>query len=92
MEYNNLLNQPKGRGNSTVGSVSVCHVVLPGSLLVRSACFRKVVCCHSAIDSFPPVPMTGLTKKVVYVSLCLCNDACKRSLAICRKSRASCPR
>ena len=25
------------------------------------------------------------------MSLCLCNDACKRSLAICCKSRASCP-
>ena len=27
-------------------------------------------------------------KKAVHVSFCLCNDACKRSLAICRKGRA----
>ena len=30
-------------------------------------------------------------KKAVHVLLCLCNNACKRSLAICRKSRALCP-
>ena len=30
-------------------------------------------------------------KKTVHVLLCLCNNACKRSLAICRKSRALCP-
>ena len=35
----------RGRGNSTVGSVSVCHAVRPGLRPVRSACFRKVVCC-----------------------------------------------
>ena len=29
-----------------------------------------------------------LVKKAVHVLLCLCNNACKRSLAICRKSRA----
>ena len=29
-------------------------------------------------------------KKAVHVLSCLCNDACKRSLAICRKSRALC--
>ena len=30
-------------------------------------------------------------KKAVHVLLCLCNNACKRSLAICRKSKAMCP-
>ena len=32
-----------------------------------------------------------LKKKAVHVLLCLCNNACKRSLAICRKGRALCP-
>ena len=45
---------------------------------------------HFVIDSLPPVPTTG-SKKAVYVLLCLCNNACKRSLAICHKSRALCP-
>ena len=79
-----------GLGNSTVGSISVCHAVHPGLRPAQSACFRKVELYHCVVDSFPPVPTTG-SKKAVYVSLCLCNDACKRSLAICRKSRASCP-
>ena len=39
---------------------------------------------------FEPVVGTG-SKKAVHVLLCLCNNACKRSLAICRKSRALCP-
>ena len=33
-------------------------------------------------NSLPPVPMTG-SKKAVHVLLCLCNNACKRFLAIC---------
>ena len=44
----------------------------------------------SAIYLFPPVLTTGSTK-AVHVLSCLCGNACKRSLAICRKSRASCP-
>ena len=51
---------------------------------------RKVELYHCAIDLPPPVLMTG-SKKAVHVLLCLCNNACKRSLAICRKSRALCP-
>ena len=49
-----------------------------------------MVCSHIAVDWFPPVPTNG-SKKVVHVSVCVCNDVCKGSLAICRKSRASCP-
>ena len=52
--------------------------------------FRKVEFYHCVIHSFPPVPTTG-SKKAVHVLLCLCNNACKRSLVICRKSRALCP-
>ena len=48
----------------------------------RSACHRTVEFYHCVIDSLPPVPMTG-SEKVVHVLLCLCNSACKRSLAIC---------
>ena len=51
---------------------------------------RKVEFCYCVIDSLPPVPTTG-SKKAVHVLLCLCNNACKKSLAICRKSRALCP-
>ena len=79
-----------GRGNGTVVSVSVYQAGGPGSLPARSACYRKVEFYHCVIDSFPPVPKTG-SKKAVHVLLCLCNNACKRSLAICRKSRALCP-
>ena len=35
------------------------------------------------------MPTTGSTK-AVHVSSCLCDDACKRSLAICRKSTWHC--
>ena len=79
-----------GQGNSTVVSVSVYQVGDPGSRSPRSTCHRKVEFYHCVIDSFPPVPTTGL-KKAVHVLLCLCNHACKRSLAFCRKSRALCP-
>ena len=80
----------RGRGNSTVVSVSVYQAGDPGSRPPRSACHTKVRFYHGVIHSFPPVPTTG-SKKAVHVLLCLCNNACKRSLAICRKSRASCP-
>ena len=80
----------RGRGNSTVVSISVYQAGGPGSLPARSACIRKVEFFHCAIDSFPPVPTTG-SKKADHVLLCLCSNACKRSLAICRKSRALCP-
>ena len=45
----------RGRGNSTVGTVSVG----PGSLPARSTCHRKVEFYHCVIDSLPPVPTTG---------------------------------
>ena len=70
-----------GRGNSTVVSVSVYQAGGPGSLPAQSACFRKVEFYHCAVNTFPPVPTTG-SKKAVHVLLCLCNNACKRSLAI----------
>ena len=78
------------RGSSTVLSISVCQGGHPVSRPARSACYRKVRFYHCVIESFPPVPTTG-SKKAVHVLLCLCNNACKRSLAICRNSRASCP-
>ena len=80
----------RGRGNSTVVSVSVYQAGDPGSRPAQSACYRKVEFYHCAIDLLPPVPTTG-SKKAVHVLLCLCNNACKRSLAICRRSRALCP-
>ena len=80
----------RGRGNSTVVSVSVYQAGDPGSRPPQTACYRKVELYHCVIDSFPPVPTTG-SKKAVHVLLCLCNNACKRSVAICHKSRALCP-
>ena len=71
----------EGRGNSTVVSVSVCQTGRPGSRPARSFCFRKVEFYQCAIDLFPPVPMTS-SKKAVHVSSCLCDDACKRPVAI----------
>ena len=79
-----------GWGNSTVVSVSVYQAGDPGSRSPQSACHRKVEFYHCVIDSLPPVLATG-SKKAIHVLLCLCNNACKRSLVICRKSRALCP-
>ena len=79
-----------------------CHTVRQRSYL---AIFYTNVCCFiffsmkifklfppytNGIDLFPPVLTTGSTK-AVHVLSCLCDNACKRSLAICHKSRASCP-
>ena len=77
----------QGPGNSIMVSVFICHAGHPGSRPVRSVCFRKVKCYQNVINFSPPVLTTP---KAVHVLLCLCNNACKRSLAICL-SRASCP-
>ena len=58
--------------------------------LARSAYFRIVEFYQGAIDLFPPVLMTGSTK-AVHVLSCLCDNACKRSLAICCMSRHCVP-
>ena len=76
--------QYSGRRNSKMVSVSVCQAGHPGSSLARSICFRKVEFYQHVIDLSPPVLTTGSTKAVHLLS-CLCNNACKRSLAICRK-------
>ena len=78
-----------GAGNSTVVFQSGC----PGLSLARFICFRKMKIYQHVINSFPPVLTIGSTKAVhvVHVLSCLCDNACKRSLAVCRKSRASCP-
>ena len=80
----------RGQGNSTVVRVSIYQAGDLHSHLPRSACVSKVELYHCAIDLSQPVPTAG-SKKAVYVILCLCNYACKRSLAICHKSRALCP-
>ena len=69
-------------------SISVCQVGLPGSSPAQSICFRKVELYQYAIDFSPPVPTTP---QAIRVLSCLCDNACKISLAICRKSRALCP-
>ena len=74
-----------GQGNGTVVSGSVCEAGRPGSCPARSTCFRKLEFYQNAIDLFPPVLTTGSTK-AVHVLSCLCDNACKRFLAICRKS------
>ena len=79
-----------GRGNSTVVSASVYHAGDPGSRQARSTCHRKVEFYHCVIHSLPPVPTTGSTKAIDML-LCLCNNSCKSSLAICRKSRVCVP-
>ena len=77
-------------GIGTVDSVSVCQAGHPGLCPARPTCFIKVEFYQNAIDMFPPVLTTGSTK-AVHVLSCLCDNACKRSLAICRKSRAPYP-
>ena len=90
IKLSDLSHDIRGRGNSTVVRVSVYQAGDLGSRPPRTACYRKVELYHCVIDSLPPVLTTG-SKKAVHVLLCLCNNACKRSLAICRKSRALCP-
>ena len=59
-------------------------------------CFKVQTCLslyffyQNVMNLYPPVPTIG-SPRAVYVSLCLCDNACKRSLAICHKSRKSCP-
>ena len=79
-----------GQSNGIIVSISVCQAGRPGSSLVRSVCFRNVEFYKNASNLFPPVPKTG-SPKALHVLLCLYNNACKRSLAICRNSRALYP-
>ena len=79
-----------GVGNSGMVSVFVCHAGHPGLRPAQSICFRKVECYQNVINFSSPVPTTG-SPKAIHVLSCLCDNACKRSLAICRESRASCP-
>ena len=52
--------------------------------------FEKCGILSECYKLSPPVLTTGSPKAVHELS-CLCDNACKRSLAICRKIRASCP-
>ena len=78
------------RGNSTMVSISVCQAGRPGSNSVQSACFRKEEFFQNVMNLSPPVLTTG-SPKAVHVLSCLCDNACKISLAIWCKSRVSCP-
>ena len=63
-----LISLKWGRGNSTVGSVSVCHTVSSGSRPARSACFRNVEFYHCVIlDSL----ITFVTITSPYSPACL---------------------
>ena len=66
-------------------SNSVCQVGCPGSSLVHSACFRKVRFYQNVMTLSPPV-RTTCSRKAVHVLSCLSDNACKRSLAVCRRS------
>ena len=77
-------------GNGIMISVSVCQEGHPGSSPARFVCFRKVEFHQCVFNLSPPVPTTG-SPKAVHVLSCLCDHTCKRSLAICCKSRALFP-
>ena len=62
-------------------SVSVCQAGPPGSSPARSVCFTKVEFYQNVINLSPPVPTTG-SAKAFHVLSCLCDNACKRPLAI----------
>ena len=79
-----------GWGNSIMVSIFVCQAGLPGSNLARSVWYRKVKIYQPVINLSPPVPTTG-SQKAVHVLSCLCDNACKRYLAISHTSRASYP-
>ena len=89
LEY--ILISYRGWGNSIMVSVSVCAADHPSSSPARSVCFsQKGGDLPDVINLFPPQLGTG-SPKTAHVLSCICDNACKRSLAICRKSRASCP-
>ena len=71
-------------------SVYVCQAGRPGSSPSLSVSFRKMECYQCVIDLFPPVSIIG-SPKAVHVLSCLCDNTCKRSLAIDHKSMTSCP-
>ena len=71
-------------------SVFVCQAGRPGSSPVQSVYFRNVEFYQYVIDLSPSVPTTG-SPKAAHVLSFSCDNVCKRPLAICRKSRASCP-
>ena len=68
-------------------SISVCHAGCQGSSRVRSVCFRKVEIYQHAID----LCRWLVQQRLCHVLSCLCDNAFKRSIAVCRKSRVSCP-
>ena len=69
-----------GRGNSIIVSVSVCQSNRPGSSPAQSICFVKKI-LSASYRLVPASADDWFTKG---------DNACKRSLAICRKSRALC--
>ena len=71
-------------------SVSVCQARFPGSSPVQFVCFRKVEFHQHAIDLSHQCCRL-VKQRLCPVLSCLCDNVCKRSLAICRKSGASCP-
>ena len=79
-----------GRGNSILVSVSVSQGGCPGSNAGTVLLFQKGGILPECYELSPPVPMTG-SQKAIHVLSCLCDNACKGSLAIICKSRASCP-
>ena len=79
-----------GRGTSIMVSITVCQAGRPGLSITGFVCFRKVEFYQHVIDLSPPVPTTG-SPKTIHVLTCLCDNACKRFLVTCHKSRASCP-
>ena len=85
-----LANAGGGWGNSIMVSVSVCQSGHPGSSPVGSVCFKKVELYQHAIDLSHQCCWL-VQQRLFHVLLCLCDDECKKSLAICRKCRASCP-
>ena len=72
-----------GWENSIMVSISVRQAVCPGLSPVWSVCFRKVEFYQHAIHLSPPESTTG-SPKAIHVLSCLCDNACKRSPAICR--------
>ena len=73
-----LLTTSRGRGSSTVVSVSVCQAGRPDSHPARSVCFRCVEFCQHAIDLFQQCRRL-VRQRPCNVLSCLCEIACKSS-------------
>ena len=79
-----------GRGSGSALVYSLSNQKVCGSPQVFSVCFDTSLAIYMSLTCSHQFHRL-VHQRSCHVLSCLCNNACKRSLAICRKSRAPCP-